>query len=507
SSAISRIGGTGGVVIGTINGGANWKYLNTPTTSDIYRLDFTSANTGVIVGENDLVMKTTDGGANWADITPTDISMLYTAVNMISSSTIWIGTAGGDILKTTDGGNNWTLQTTNTSEIILDIQFTDADHGFAAASGGILLRTSDGGDNWSAFKVGTLTNNYFNVNFLDENEGWVTGSAGMILYTKNGGNNWSIQQVPQGISTRNLIGMTQVGTTTFVVGTTGTILQSNPTSLELETPNGGETIQGGDSYDITWNSENVTTIKIEYSTNGGTSWNTIAGNITAANKTYTWNVPNIATKIASVRITDVADASVTDESDANFEIEMVKEVMITQPNGGERINMGSTTNITWDSKNIDKINIYYSVNGGLTWASIASNIAASAQTYSWSVPNVPSATAKVKIEAAEDNTVSDESDQYFTVVDATGIEEIAQNTFSLYPNPSNGAFSLQLSESLKPFTLTVTTISGKIIYTQNVSAQSNTVKILLPDNIAAGLYFVNLKNNDANVTEKFTVTK
>ncbi|MBU2501248.1 S8 family serine peptidase [bacterium] len=83
-------------------------------------------------------------------------------------------------------------------------------------------------------------------------------------------------------------------------------------------PNGGETLTGGGSANITWTSAGTfTTVNIDYSTNGGTNWTSIVTG-TANDGSYTWSVPAVATTQGRVRVTG---GSVSDTSNANFTIE------------------------------------------------------------------------------------------------------------------------------------------------------------------------------------------
>ena len=63
--------------------------------------------------------------------------------------------------------------------------------------------------------------------------------------------------------------------------------------LDLLSPQGGEVLLDVDQYDITWESEVITNIKIEFSSDNGQTWSTIAGNVPAGNLLYNWSVPSI----------------------------------------------------------------------------------------------------------------------------------------------------------------------------------------------------------------------
>ncbi len=90
--------------------------------------------------------------------------------------------------------------------------------------------------------------------------------------------------------------------------------------IEVTSPNGGENWRVGNIYDITWTSLNFSgNVKIEYSTNSGSSWTTVISS-TADDGVHPWTVPNTPTTQGRVRVSDAADGTPSDISDADFTI-------------------------------------------------------------------------------------------------------------------------------------------------------------------------------------------
>lgn len=89
--------------------------------------------------------------------------------------------------------------------------------------------------------------------------------------------------------------------------------------ITLNSPNGGETWQVGTSQNITWTSSNVTNVKIEYTTDNGTSWLLIT-NSTPSDGNHPWTIPDAPSDQCKVRISDVAEVNVNDVSDGLFTI-------------------------------------------------------------------------------------------------------------------------------------------------------------------------------------------
>jgi lysophospholipase L1-like esterase len=89
-----------------------------------------------------------------------------------------------------------------------------------------------------------------------------------------------------------------------------------PISLSLDIPNGGEFWQVNKSADISWTSQNIGLITLEYSVDNGDTW-TMIDEVPAAPQKYNWQIPNDATTEALVRI---SSATEMDISDNTFEI-------------------------------------------------------------------------------------------------------------------------------------------------------------------------------------------
>ena len=72
-------------------------------------------------------------------------------------------------------------------------------------------------------------------------------------------------------------------------------------SLSLKSPIGGEFWQIGKNPSILWDASNLSQVKIEFSTNNGSSWSTIA-TVAASSKQYDWTVPAAASTNCLVRL-------------------------------------------------------------------------------------------------------------------------------------------------------------------------------------------------------------
>ena len=93
-----------------------------------------------------------------------------------------------------------------------------------------------------------------------------------------------------------------------------------PCQMTLTSPNGGETWCAGETENITWASESTSgDVKIEYSTNGGSNWQTIIEN-TPDDGSSSWTVPHTPSVDCLMRISCAENTDCFDECDGTFKI-------------------------------------------------------------------------------------------------------------------------------------------------------------------------------------------
>jgi hypothetical protein len=92
--------------------------------------------------------------------------------------------------------------------------------------------------------------------------------------------------------------------------------------IRVEQPNGGEVWCAGSTQTIRWSSVGVQNVKIEVSSNGGQSWSVLVASVSAQQGSYQWSIPSTQTPGTQyrIRISDAADSTLFDVSDANLSI-------------------------------------------------------------------------------------------------------------------------------------------------------------------------------------------
>lgn len=351
-----------------------------------------------------------------------------------------------------------------------------------------------------------------------------------IEFTSDNGGSWSevinstpsngsyIWTIPNISSTQCRIRIVDVVTgTSDQSNSTFTISQPLNPSITVTSPNGGENWQAGSLQTITWNSVDVSTVSISFTTNNGTTWNEII-NTTVSNGSFNWNIPeNINSTLCRVRVMD-NDSIVQDESDETFTIftPLNPEITVTSPNGGEELQTGAQFEITWISNDVNNVLIELSTDNGNAWNEIVASTESDGS-YLWTVPNISSDECLVRISDIESNAF-DQSDNVFTIFDPTSVIDDMKLTFNLsqnYPNPFNPTTAIQFQiPKLSDVVLKIYSSTGelvKILVDQPLSPGQHHVvwngKNQFGQNVVSGVYIYQLKSDQQVETKQMILMK
>ena len=93
----------------------------------------------------------------------------------------------------------------------------------------------------------------------------------------------------------------------------------------------------------------------------------------------------------------------------------VEPLAVVSPNGGESWDTGSTHAVTWTvDASLGPVKIECSTNNGATWTTVVASTP-NTGTYSWTLPNTPSASCRIRVSEAADGDPADSSDGLFTI--------------------------------------------------------------------------------------------
>jgi len=423
------------ITVTSPNGGENW------IVGSSHNITWTSQN----FSNNVKIEYSTNAGSTWNTIiasTSNSGTYPWTIPNAPTTQ------ARVKVSNVTNGGIPWDMSDANfTISVVPTINVTSPNGGESWCVG------SSHNITWTS--TGTIANVKLEYS-TNAGSSWIT----IIASTPNDGTeSWLIPNTP---STTSLVRVSEANT-----GTPSDVSNANftiaPQVITVTSPNGGETWQAGSSHNITWTSSCFSgNVKLEYSTDAGSSWITIIAS-TSNSGTYAWSVPNTPSTNSLVRVSDAADGTPNDISNAIFTISPPPQAMlqITSPNGGETWFVGSSHNITWTSQGlISNVKIEYSTNAGANWSLIIASTA-NTGTYPWTIPDTPSESSLVKISDASNGEVSDISDALFTIKKAviSGCKILLDisHGFATTPEPLDTTYWSHLISALRAAGHTVVT--------------------------------------------------
>ena len=169
--------------------------------------------------------------------------------------------------------------------------------------------------------------------------GWIitwltTGKVGKVTiqYSVDDGTNWFMVaynipntgsyawDVPDDVSVNCLVRVSETETGIPTDSSDAVFTISNDPLIVVSSPNGGEQWAVGSPQTISWRTGGaVNDVKIEYSTDGGTTFTSIVDDAQNTG-TFPWVVPDAVSDICLVRITDISVSTTTDTSDVLFSI-------------------------------------------------------------------------------------------------------------------------------------------------------------------------------------------
>jgi hypothetical protein len=448
----------------------NWTVPNTPTTQGILRVSATRNKTikdqmNFKIATPLLTILTPNGGENWRQGEVKNISWKTEGLETTSNLKIEFSTNNGKKWNTlvasykNSGSYLWTIADSIPSSSTCFVKVSSLDFSTCKDSNDLAF---------SIIKpvVGVIVPN--------NGETWYVGESKSIQWNSLGGSgNVKIElSTDKGSTWNNVIASTP--NTGFYYWTIPSATPPSATCLikisdevnplikdssdvvftiakpkiKLTTPDGNEIWYAGQKQIINWinTGKQSPQVKLEISTDNGVNWqliNSAADN----NGSFAWLVPVTfpASDQCLVKITDLADASITDVSNAVFALKK-SAIYITSPNGGETWYMGQTKNISW--KNLGaaatNVKIEYSTDNGSSWKTIIASVA-NTGLFSWAIPtSIPISTNYlIRVSDVSDNTVSDISDNLFAIKNTRiGDEFISPIVIPSFPYTTTDTSSL-----------------------------------------------------------------
>jgi hypothetical protein len=270
---------------------------------------------------------------------------------------------------------------------------------YSPSQGEVLMRGSTYEITWGANRINSVNIEYSSTGGTPGSWTRIASSVPALRGTYT----WT---VPSPLTSSGKIRIVEVGGSN--IGESGLFSVIDPVaSVRLLRPNGGESFTVGDPIHISWTASLVSTVALQFSTDGGASWRPIVGaeNLPAVQGSYTWT----ATTPGTGNRVRVMSGALYDDSDANYTVvrALAPSITVLSPNGGEQIAINTQSNIVWSATDISgDVSIELSLDNGVTWSELGTAPAASG-TYRWDVSDEKSAEALVRISGGGQSDTSD----------------------------------------------------------------------------------------------------
>jgi photosystem II stability/assembly factor-like uncharacterized protein len=300
------------------------------------------SNPSVLYAGSKNVYKSINGGVSWyapnggGNLNGTTISCI--GISWTHHDTVMAGTGSGgfglsplfEIFASTNGGTGWTNVTGSLpNRYPTDVEFdpTSGTTAYVTYSGygtPHVFKTTNIGQTWTniSSNLPDIPHQAVTVDPEEPTSLYVGTDLG-VFHSSDGGGNW--EEFNSGMPTAMILDLTvsranaALRAATFGNGVYQVKLPRTPT-IALNSPNGGEVLVADMNQIIGWTQKYLSSIKLEFSTDNGSSWSTIAENVPASPPQYSWVVPSISTTQGRVRIRDQASGVYTDVSEDAFSI-------------------------------------------------------------------------------------------------------------------------------------------------------------------------------------------
>lgn len=373
-----------------------------------------------------VIVNAPDGGERW--YTRTTQPITWQTVGVSGSMRIELSRDGGGswetIIPTTanDGIENWTVTGPGTANARIRVTSVDepslfdvSDAAFTIQPMSIQVTVPNGGEAWGVGTTQTVSWNHDgvigNVDILVSSDGGATFSTVAADVPNTGTFAWTVSGSP---STQAIV---KVKAHDFPVDdTSDSVFFLIGPGVTIISPNGGEELRVGTDTTLRWASQGLgSTVNIELSRNGGTSWEPLFA-ATANDGQEVWRVTGPDTSNARLRISAGTNAAVFDVSDSTFRI-VTPQVLVGTPNGGESWTVNAIQTIEWDAPGVTGfLKIELTRNGGQTWETIIASTENDGSA-DWTATGPGTTNARIRISSLADPSVRDESDGPFALVE------------------------------------------------------------------------------------------
>lgn len=184
--------GERGIVLLSDDLGKSWRQARVPVSVALTKVQFPEPNQGWAIGHGGVVLHSMDGGANWIK-----------QLDGFQAVKIELASAKEEAARTGEAGMHRVrdaerMVAEGADKPFLDVYFSDADHGFVVGAYGLAFATLDGGKTWRSLK-GRINNPKGRHLYSIEAAGkslYIAGEQGVFYRSNDDGQNFQEMPTP-----------------------------------------------------------------------------------------------------------------------------------------------------------------------------------------------------------------------------------------------------------------------------------------------------------------------
>jgi hypothetical protein len=265
----------------------------------------------------------------------------------------------------------------------------------------------------------------------------------------------------------------------------------------------------GDLVSIVFDKISIDSIKVEFSSDGGTTWQNVG---VTHDFQYYWNAPAISTTKGKIRISEQKTGNPIVTETGTFTIAQPDHSLsILHPNGNDIAYIGSKFNVTWNQHGVDTLFVEYSSDNGNHWQTLNlhKDPTGAANSYQWTVAGPATAQALMRLRpfAADQQTLVSLSDPFQVQNTVTGkVNTTSDESFAISVSPQPLMRSQQLKLNLKldsysSLAISLYDLSGTKVYSNDhsfIEAGDHTIPLDV-HSLAAGVYILEVRRDDGAI--------
>jgi hypothetical protein len=274
----------------------------------------------------------------------------------------------------------------------------------------------------------------------------------------------------------------------------------------------GKTFAPDDPISILFDKVSVDTVKVEFSSDNGATWQTVG---TTHDFIFYWNAANVNAPQAKIRISSLKTGNPISTESGTFSIvQSSHSIGIIHPNSFDTAYIGKKFTISWNAHAADSVNIYFSSDAGTHWGLINVHKGGT-PIYSWYVSGPATTSAEIKIEGQGEaiGTVSI-SDPFSILNVVTGAVHSTSNksfAISINPQPLRRPGSLNVNIQLDEYSgvdISLYDLAGKKVFSKDrmyFGVGDNSISLDL-NSLPAGTYILQARSDSGELkTEKIEI--